>query len=124
MAVRLKIRHGRACPRHPRLAWIATVEAWMPGTSQDKPGHDEKIVIPVRSNPESRCCGARFPDAQLRIGRGVCAVGAAAVCSRLEVKPPMRWNRLCRSARHHAMWNRAAHARDGTLHPGNSSRES
>jgi hypothetical protein len=30
-------RHGRACPGHPRFAFLAT-NSWMPGTSA---GHDE-----------------------------------------------------------------------------------
>ncbi|QDW38257.1 hypothetical protein FFI89_014535 [Bradyrhizobium sp. KBS0727] len=27
------VRHGRACPGHPRLSCCTPVKAWMPGTS-------------------------------------------------------------------------------------------
>src|SRR6266576_7334361 len=27
------LRHGRACPGHPRLYCISTLKTWMPGTS-------------------------------------------------------------------------------------------
>src|SRR5438477_1506938 len=52
---------GRACPGHPRLAWIATVKAWKPGTSPGVTKRSSFRGDAKASNPESRGRGARHP---------------------------------------------------------------
>ena len=45
------LRHGRACPGHPRLVRRNSLKTWMPGTS---PGMTTGVTVAVGPYPTSR----------------------------------------------------------------------
>jgi hypothetical protein len=77
-----QIRHGRACPGHPRLSDAKTEKAWMPGT---RPGMTNiQVCIFSKASPFRGCVSARMMnEGGRRAGRrDTSSVVASRLCRR------------------------------------------